>query len=93
MIPVEELRRLNTDKNRTDGENLLLKEMVEEDRDDLLRESTDIDYVIPGDGTPGLFGDSTSGGFEDTLDRDSGFDPVLVNSNDILSGFSMKEIF
>lgn len=54
---------------RTDVENLLLSEMVEEDRDFIMTEDT-IDDIIPAN-TVGLFDDTSSGDdLEDLLDDD-----------------------
>ena len=72
----EDLRKLNYNTTRTDVENLFLREMVEADRDDLLKESTDLDMVIPGN-TVGLFGDGSSEDFEDTLRADD-FNPESI---------------
>ena len=67
MNEVENLRRMNITTNRTDVENLFLKEMVEEDTDDMFNEEAEFDALIPGDDS--LFSDSSS---EDSLD---GLDP------------------
>lgn len=54
---------------RTDIENLLLAEMVEEDRAFIMTEDT-VDDIIP-DNTVGLFGDTSSeDNLEDLLDDD-----------------------
>lgn len=72
MTLAEDLRRLNTTKNRTDVENLLLKEMVEEDRDDiLLSESDELDDVVPDNVTnDSIFGDSSSMDLDSALAMD-----------------------
>ena len=72
MTLAEDLRRLNTTKNRTDVENLLLKEMVEEDRDDiLLSESDELDDAVPDNVTnDSIFGDSSSMDLDSTLAMD-----------------------
>lgn len=83
MSLAENLRRLNTNKNRTDVENLLLKEMVEEDRDDiLLSESDELDDAVPDNVTDNsIFGDSSS------LDLDS-----MLN-NEGLETMNIDELF
>ena len=72
MTLAENLRRLNTDKNRTDVENLFLKEMVETDRDDiLLSESDELDDIIPDNVTDdSIFGDSSSMNLDTALALD-----------------------
>ena len=81
MTLAEDLRRLNTIKNRTDVENLLLKEMVEEDRDDiLLSESDELDDVVPDNVTnDSIFGDSSSMDLDSALAMDD-VDPIDFDS-------------
>lgn len=81
MTLAEDLRRLNTTKNRTDVENLLLKEMVEEDRDDiLLSESDELDDVVPDNVTnDSIFGDSSSMDLDSALAMDD-VDPMDFDS-------------
>lgn len=81
MTLAEDLRRLNTIKNRTDVENLLLKEMVEEDRDDiLLSESDELDDVVPDNVTnDSIFGDSSSMDLDSALAMDD-VDPMDFDS-------------
>ena len=81
MTLAEDLRRLNTTKNRTDVENLLLKEMVEEDRDDiLLSESDELDDVVPDNVTnDSIFGDSSSMDLDSALAMDD-VDPIDFDS-------------
>lgn len=56
-------------RHRTDIENLLLSEMVEEDRDFIMTEDT-IDDIIPANNT-GLFDDTSSGdNLDDIIDGD-----------------------
>ena len=81
MTEVENLRKMNVDKNRTDVENLFLKEMVENDAMDFFKEDSEFDAFVPGE-TTSLFDDSTSAEFDDTLDADEALD-----------GFTMREIF
>ena len=69
-VNVKALRRLNTTHNRTDVENLFLKEMMIEDQDDIINESDDlaIDTIIPDEiGGSSLFGDSSSEDLDDIL--------------------------
>ena len=82
MTEVENLRRMNIDKNRTDVENLFLKEIVESDIDELLMEDVELDAFIPGE-TSSLFDDSTSEEFDDTLDT----------ADITMDGFMVQEIF
>lgn len=81
MTLAEDLRRLNTTKNRTDVENLLLKEMVEEDRDDiLLSESDELDDVVPDNVTDdSIFGDSSSMDLDSALAMDD-VEPMYLDS-------------
>ena len=87
-VNVEALRRLNTDKNRTDVENLFLKEMVQEDQDIVVNEADDfaVNTIIPDElGDDGsLFGDSSSEDLDDIIDDEE--------TGDLLDGFSMVEI-
>ena len=57
---------------RTDVENLLLSEMVEEDRDFIMTEDT-IDDIIPKN-TIGLFDDTSSGDDLDDILNDDDLD-------------------
>lgn len=86
-INVAELRRLNVNKRRTDVENLFLKEMVEEDVDDILNESDydAVDAIVPEnlEGNS-IFGDSSS---------QSALDDAADAEDDLFSGFEIKEIF
>ena len=43
----KDLRKLNTSKYRTDIENLMLREMVIADTADILKESDELDMLIP----------------------------------------------
>ncbi len=69
MTEAENLRRMNTDRNRTDVENLFLKEMMEEDSDDLLNEEAEFDALIPGE-TDSLFDDTSSTDYQDYINTD-----------------------
>ena len=82
-INVDKLRRMNTDKNRTDVENLLLKEMVEYDMGELLFEADDsaIDAITPDN----VLGDSLFGDDSSTSD-------ALNNDDDMLLDFNMTEV-
>ena len=84
MSLAKELRKLNTDRNRTDIENLFLKEMAEEDRDDiLLSESDELDDIIPDNVTGNsIFGNSSS-----SLDLDT------MLSNDDIETMDLDSIF
>jgi len=74
-----ELRKMNIGMNRTDVENLFLKEMVEEDSDDILMEDSAYDMLISDSGDS-LFGDSSS---EDYLDdEDDELDGILGDDED-----------
>jgi hypothetical protein len=70
-VNVKALRRLNTTHNRTDVENLFLKEMMLEDQDSIINESDDlaIDTIVSDEiGDNGsLFGDSSSEDLDDIL--------------------------
>ena len=69
-VNVKALRRLNTTHNRTDVENLFLKEMMIEDQDGIINESDDlaIDNIIHDEiGGGSLFGDSSSEDLDDIL--------------------------
>lgn len=83
MTLAEDLRRLNTTMNRTDVENLFLKEMVENDRDDiLLSESDELDDVIPDNVTDdSIFGDSSSMDLDSMLNAEDteamGFESIF----------------
>ena len=69
-VNVKALRRLNTTHNRTDVENLFLKERMIEDQDGIINESDDlaIDTIIPDEiGGGSLFGDSSSEDLDDIL--------------------------
>lgn len=57
---------------RTDIENLLLSEMVEEDRDFIMTEDT-VDDIIPVN-TTGLFDDTSSGDDFDSILGDDDYD-------------------
>ena len=70
MTEVENLRRMNTDMNRTDVENLFLKEMMEEDAVDFFNEDTEFDALVTGE-SDSLFSDSSSEDFDDTFDLDN----------------------
>jgi len=86
-VNVDKLRRMNTNKNRTDVENVLLKEMVEYDLGELLHEADEsgIDAIIP-DNVQGdhLFGDVSS---DNTLDS-----AFIDDDDDLLGDFNMVEI-
>ena len=84
-VNVKALRRLNITQNRTDVENLFLKEMLQEDQEMIINETDDlaVDTIIPDEvGNTGLFGDSSSDDIDDILDDD----------DDFLDGFSMVEL-
>ena len=78
------LRRLNTDKNRTDVENLFLKEMMLQDMEEAIYESDDIaiDTIIPDE-----VGEDT--GLFDTSSED--LDDFLYDDEDD-DAFSMVEL-
>lgn len=65
MTLTEELRRMNVNENRTDVENLFLKDIIEQDTEDMLREETELDAIEPAFDNTGLFDDNSS---EDPLD-------------------------
>ena len=66
MNEIDRLRSMNIGKQRTDVENLFLREMVEEDLVDLFTEDTELDALISLD-TNTLFTNSSSKEFEDTI--------------------------
>jgi len=84
-VNVKALRRLNTTQNRTDVENLFLKEMLQEDQEMIINETDDlaVDTIIPDEvGDTGLFGDSSSDDIDD----------ILGDDDDLLDGFSIVEL-
>ncbi len=84
-VNIKALRRLNTTQNRTDVENLFLKEMLQEDQEMIINETDDlaVDTIIPDEvGDAGLFGDSSSDDIDD----------ILGDDDDLLDGFSMVEL-
>ena len=66
MNEIDRLRSMNIGKQRTDVENLFLREMVEEDLVDLFTEDAELDALISLD-TNTLFTNSSSKEFEDTI--------------------------
>ena len=66
MNEIDRLRSMNIGKQRTDVENLFLREMVEEDLVDLFTEDAELDTLISLD-TNTLFTNSSSKEFEDTI--------------------------
>ena len=61
-VNIKALRRLNTTQNRTDVENLFLKEMLQEDQEMIINETDDlaVDTIIPdevGDDIDDILGD------------------------------------
>lgn len=87
-VNVEKLRKMNVDKNRTDVENVLLKEMVEYDVKELLTEADEagIDAIIPENiKADSLFGDVNT----DNALIDS---ELLDDSDDLLGDFNMVEL-
>lgn len=87
-VNVEKLRKMNVDKNRTDVENVLLKEMVEYDVKELLTEADEagIDTIIPENiKSDSLFGDvNTDNALIDA--------ELLDDSDDLLGDFNMVEL-
>ena len=87
-VNVEKLRKMNVDKNRTDVENVLLKEMIEYDVKELLTEADEagIDAIIPENiKSDSLFGDVNT----DNALIDS---ELLDDSDDLLGDFNMVEL-
>ena len=79
MSYIDKLREMNKNKRRTDVENLMLSEMVQEDQDAVILEADDaaLDAITP-DNIMGLDVDSS------TVD--------LEDDDSILAGFNLTEI-
>ena len=79
MSYIDKLREMNKNKRRTDVENLMLSEMVQEDQDAVIFEADDaaLDAITP-DNIMGLDVDSS------TVD--------LEDDDGILAGFNLTEI-
>lgn len=71
------LQRMNINEQRTDVENLMLRQVIESDRYDILRESTELDLLIPDDQVK-LFGNEDIG-----EDMEYSIDPSMLKSEDI----------